>query len=163
MRSFLSGNFVNHDVAVGAAVVDNLLERRGKSAGKNIDADLLIAANVRANLIDRFTATKERDAAAGKNSFERSRAGRMERVVNAILLLLHLCFGMSANFDDRDAAAQFRKAFLEFFAIVIAFAFRDHAAQQIGARFDLFFGSATVNNRRGVLVDRNTFRAAKLV
>ena len=87
----------------------------------------------------------------------------MERVVDAILLLLHLGFGMRANLDDRNAAAQLRKTFLEFFAIVIAFAFRDHAAQQIGARFDLFFGAATVDNRRGVFVDRDAFRAAKLI
>ena len=86
--AFLRGDFVDDHVAVGAAVINDLLKRRGERATENINADLLVAANVRTNLFDRFAATQERDAAAGKNALESRGTSRVQRVVDAVFLLL---------------------------------------------------------------------------
>ncbi len=44
----------------------------------------------------------------------------MKRVINAILALLDLDLGRTANLDDCDASSELGKAFLKLFLVVIA-------------------------------------------
>ena len=48
------------------------------------------------------------------------RAGRVQRVLDAGLLLLHLGLGRGADLDDRDAAGELRQALLELLPVVVA-------------------------------------------
>ena len=61
----------------------------------------------------------ERDAAAGDDALFDGRAGRVQRVLDARLLLLHLDLGRRADADDRDAADELREALLELLAVVV--------------------------------------------
>ena len=82
------------------------------------DAELLLVVDL--ELVERRLRADERDAAAGDDAFFDGRAGRVERVFDAGLLLLHLGLGGRADLDDRDAADELREALLELLAIVVA-------------------------------------------
>jgi hypothetical protein len=49
---------------------------------------------------------EQRDAAAGHDALLDRGAGGVQRVVDAVLLLLHLDLGRAADADDRDAAGE---------------------------------------------------------
>ena len=47
----------------------------------------------------------------------------MQRVVHAILALLHFHFGAATDADDGDAAGQLGQTFLQFLAIIVGSGF----------------------------------------
>src|SRR5581483_5056006 len=53
-------------------------------------------------------------------------AGGLQRVLDAVLLLLHLGLGRRADLDDRDAARQLREALLELLAIEVGVGVLEH-------------------------------------
>ena len=59
----------------------------------------------------------QRDAAARNNAFLNGRTGRVQRVVNAILALLHLNLGRTTDADDGHAASQLRQTLLQLLAV----------------------------------------------
>ena len=63
---------------------------------------------------------QQRDAAAGDDAFFHRRAGGVQRVVDAVLLLLHFDFGRAADADHRNAAGQLGQTFLQLFLVVVA-------------------------------------------
>ena len=67
----------------------------------------------------RTASARQRHAAAGHDAFLDRRAGRMHRVIDAVLALLHLDLGAAANADHRDAAGQLRQPLLQLLAIVV--------------------------------------------
>ncbi len=71
-------------------------------------------------LVERRLGADERDAAAGDDALFDGRAGRVERVLDAGLLLLHLGLGGRADLDHGDAADELREALLELLAVVVA-------------------------------------------
>ena len=60
------------------------------------------------------TAFSERDAAARNDALLEGRPGGLQRVLDAVLLLLHLRLGGGADLDDGDAARELRQALLSF-------------------------------------------------
>ena len=77
-------------------------------------AELLLAVEL--ELVERRARAEERDAAAGDDALLDRRARRVERVLDASLLLLHLGLGVRADLDDGDAAGELREALLELLA-----------------------------------------------
>ena len=70
--------------------------------------------------VDRGDAAEQRHATARDDAFFDGRAGRVQGVFDAGLLLLHFGFGRGADIDDGDAAGELGQAFLQLFAVVIA-------------------------------------------
>ena len=68
---------------------------------------------------ERLGRIQQRHAAAGNDAFLNRRLGRVERVVDAILLLLHFDFRRAADADDRNAAGELRQTFLQLLLVVV--------------------------------------------
>ena len=73
-----------------------------------------------AGLLDRLAAAQQGHAAAGQNAFLGRRAGGVQGVLDAGLLLLHLGLGAGADRDHRHAAGQLGQPLLELLAVVVA-------------------------------------------
>ena len=69
--------------------------------------------------LDRVGRVQQRDAAARHDALLEGGAGRLQRVLDAMLGLLHLGLGGCADLDDRDAAGQLREALLELLAVEV--------------------------------------------
>src|ERR1019366_562719 len=107
-------------------------------------------------------AAEQRDAAAGDHAFFDGRAGRVQCVLDAGLLLLHLGLGRSADLDDRDAADELREALLQLLAIVVARRRLDLLADLFDAALDGRLVARAVDDRAVVLVERDTLRATEV-
>ena len=70
-------------------------------------------------LVERRDGLQEGRAAAGDDALLDGRAGRRERVLDAVLLLLELDLGGRADLDDGDAAGQLGEALLELLPVVV--------------------------------------------
>ena len=68
---------------------------------------------------DRGLGAQKRDAAAGDDAFLDRRAGGVEGVVDAVLLLLDLDLGRAADADDRHAAGELGETLLQLLTVVV--------------------------------------------
>jgi hypothetical protein len=75
---------------------------------------------VELEVVERGRQADERHAAAGDDALFDGRAGRVERVLDAGLLLLHLDLGRGADLDHGHAAGELGEALLELLAVVVA-------------------------------------------
>ena len=71
------------------------------------------------DLVERRDGLQEGGAAAGDDALLDGRAGRRERILDAVLLLLELDLGGRADLDDGHAARQLGEALLELLAVVV--------------------------------------------
>ena len=105
------------DLAGRAGVVGDLAGRGLEGLADDVHADLLVALEL--ELVERGDGLEERGAAAGDEALLDGRAGRRERILDAVLLLLELDLGGRADLDDGDAAGQLGEALLELLAVVV--------------------------------------------
>ena len=68
------------------------------------------------------------DAAAGDDALFERRAGRLQGVLDAVLLLLHLRLGGRADLDDGDTAGELGEALLQLLAIEVGVGVLDLAS-----------------------------------
>src|SRR6185295_11381909 len=137
-------------------LAQRLLERAAQ------DVDAVAAVVVERQLVERRDAADQRDAAAGDDALLDGRAGRVHRVLDARLLLLHLDLGRRADADDRDAADELGQTLLELLAVVIRRGLLDLAADRLHARLDGLLLTGALDDRRVVLVDRDALGAAEV-
>src|SRR3954451_7467788 len=112
---------------------------------------------------DRVSSAQQRDAAARHDALLEGGAGGLQRVLDAVLLLLHLGLGGSADLDDRNAAGQLREALLELLAIEVRVGVVDLDLDLVDAALDLLRIAPTVDDGGVVLGDHHTARTAELV
>src|SRR3989440_11940287 len=98
-------DLADDDRAVFTGFDRDLAGRRGQRLAHNLDAGLLVVVPG-ANPLEMLGGTQQSDAAARHDAFFNRRAGRMHRVINAILALLDFDFGRAADADHRDAARE---------------------------------------------------------
>jgi hypothetical protein len=91
-------------------------------------------------------------AAAGDDAFFHGSAGGVQRVVNAVLALLHLDLGRAADLDDGDAAGQLGETLLQLLAVIVRGRDFDLLTDRIDAALDRGF-TGTVDDGGVVLVD----------
>ena len=100
------------------AVLGDLTDRRFERLQHDADAGLLVGV-LALELGDRDLGAQERNAAAGDDAFLDRRAGGVERVVDAVLLLLDLDLGRAADADHRDAAGELGQPLLQLLLVVV--------------------------------------------
>src|SRR4029079_1978002 len=109
---------LDDDGALEARVVGELAERLLQRAQDDLRARPLVALEALEQLdLDGVGRVQQRNAAARDDALLERRAGRLQRVLDAMLLLLHLGLGGSADLDHRDTAGQLRKALLQLLAV----------------------------------------------
>ena len=104
-----------HDPRAGALVVDPSTCRRPLTADGGL---------------------QQRDAAAGHDALLERRAGGLQRVLDAVLLLLHLRLGGRADLDHGDAAGELGQALLELLAVEVRVGVLDFGFDLVDAAFD---------------------------
>src|SRR5207247_861463 len=88
-------------------------------------------------------------------------AGRVERAIDAILALLDLDLGRTADLDHRNAAGELGQPLLQLLAVVVGRRVLDLLADRGDSRLDRLLGSGAVDDRRVILVDRDALGLAE--
>src|SRR5690606_4013466 len=148
--------------AVHARVRGERAQRVLDRLADDVHADLLVLVRTLDGL-DRRQAADERHAAAGDDALLHGRAGRVERVLDARLLLLHLGFGGGADIDDGDTAGELREALLQLLTVVVAGGFLDLAADLVDAALDLGALARALDDRGVLLVHDDALGAAEVL
>ncbi len=89
MSSFDATHLLDDDRAFAARVLHDHADRLLDRATDDVDADLLVGV-LELEVLERLLRADERDAAAGDDALFDRRARRVQRVLDASLLLLHL-------------------------------------------------------------------------
>ena len=113
--------------------------------------------------VERLARAHERDAAACDDALFDRRLGRVHRVLDARLLLLHLGLGGRTDLDDGDAADQLRQPLLQLLAVVVGGGVLDLRAELLDAALDGRGRAAALDDRRVVLVDGDLLGLAEIL
>src|SRR4029078_11003595 len=111
---------------------------------------------------DRVADVQERDAAARHDALFEGRASGLQRVLDAVLLLLHLRLGGCADVDDGNAARELGQALLELLAVEVGVGVLDLGLQLLDAGLDVVRLAVGVDDRGVVLRDHDATGAAEL-
>src|SRR5207248_2048927 len=155
-------NLADHDRAFDPGILGDLAHRSFQRFQHDINAGLHVGILV-VDAADRLLGAQQRDAAARHDAFLHGCAGGVQRVLDAILLLLDLDFGRAANTDHRDAAGKLGEALLQLFAVVVRGALTDLRLDLRHAGFDVLFLAGAVDDRGVLLVDHDLAGAAEHV
>ena len=110
-------HLLHDDRALVAGVGRDPAHRFLDGTGDDVDADSLIAFELQ--LLKCFGRPQQRHAAARQNTLVDGRLGRVDRVLDARFLLLHLGLGGHAYLDHGHAADEFRKPLLQLLAVIL--------------------------------------------
>ena len=113
--------------------------------------------------VDRLRRAQQRDAAAGDDALLDRRLGRVHRVLDAGLLLLHLGLGRRADLDHRHAADQLGQPLLQLLAVVVGGRLLDLGADLLDPALDVLGLAGALDDRGVVLVDRDLLGLAEVV
>ena len=113
-------------------------------------------------LLDLVGRVQERHAAARDDALLERRASRLQGVLDAVLLLLHLGLGGSADLDHRDAAGELRQPLLQLLAVEVGVGRLDLALDLLDPALDRLAVAGAVDDRGRVLVDDDLAGAAEL-
>src|SRR5262245_27367138 len=153
---------IQHHGRIGAGVADDLAQRLFDGSLQDVDADVLVL--VRAFEVRKaLQRAQQRHAAARHYALFDGRARRVQRVLDASLLLLHLDLGRGTHLDDGDAAGELRHALLELLAIVVRRGLLDLLVDLIDAALDVRLLAGAVDDRRVLLRDLDLLRLAEVV
>ncbi len=102
-------------------------------------------------------------AAAGHDAFLDRRLGGVERVIDAVLALLHFDFGGAADADHRNAAGQLGQTFLQLFLVIVAGGLFDLGLDLGDAGLDVGLLAGAIDDGGVVLVDADLLGRAQHV
>src|SRR6478735_5566377 len=159
----VAGSFfdlLHDDRAFFASVGDDLAEGLFHRAADDLHAGFLLGFDLEA--VERLLGADESDAAAGDDAFLDRRAGGVESVFDARLLLFHLDLGRSADLDHGNAADQLGETLLELLTVVVAAGVVDLGADLGLAALDLVFAARAVDEGGVVLVDLDALDLAEI-
>ncbi len=112
-------DFGYDDSAFFAGIGDDLTQWLFEGAAHDLRADLLVAFERLDEGVDRRNGANQGHAAAGDDAFLDCRAGCVQSVLNASLLLLQFGLGCSAHLDDGNATHQLGQPLLELLLVVV--------------------------------------------
>src|SRR6267378_3614216 len=144
-------HLVEHYRGLRAGVVDDDAQRLLERLHHDLDAGLLVVVVALELAFQHLLGADERHTAARDDSLLDRRAGRMQRVLDAGLLLLHLDLGGRTDLDDRNTAGELRHALLQLLLVVIAGRLFDLHADLFHASLDQLLVAGAVDDG-GVLL-----------
>src|SRR6185436_5258018 len=100
--------------------------------------------------------------ATGDDALLERRTGRLDGVLDTVLLLLHLGLGRGPDLDHGDATRQLCEALLELLAVEVGVGVLDLRLQLLDPALDRLAVTGAVDDRRRVLVDDDAAGAAEL-
>src|SRR5713226_2050911 len=153
-------DLADDDRAVLARVDRDLARRPGERLADDLDAGLLVVVRG-LDALELLGSTEQGDAAARYDAFLNRRAGRMHRVINAVLALLHLDLGGAADADHRDAAGELGQTLLQLLTVVVRGGFLDLRLDLVDAGFDVGLLAGTVDDGGVLLVDHHLLGATE--
>ena len=103
--------------------------------------------------VERLLRDQQRDAAARHDALLEGGAGGLQRVFDAMLLLLHLGLGGCADLDHGNTASQLGEALLELLAIEIGVGVFDLVLDLADPALDPIAVTVAIHDRRRVLGD----------
>src|SRR5512135_2451684 len=109
---------LQHHRRLLAAVGDDLAQRILERAAHDLNARVLVGV-LAVQRIERRARAQQRHAAARQNPLLDRCARRVQRVLGAALVLLHLGLGRGADADHRDTARQLGGALLQLLAVEV--------------------------------------------
>src|ERR1700758_2841558 len=157
---FLFQHLADDDRAVLARIYRDLTGWPRQRLAHDLDASLLVVV-FGADALERFGSTQQGNAAARDDAFLDRSAGRMHRVINAILALLHLDLGRAADADHRDAARELGQTLLQLLAVVVRGGLLDLRLDLLNARLDVGLLAGAVDDGGVLLVDHHLLGAAE--
>src|SRR5690606_23382824 len=101
--------------AFRARIVGDAAHRLLQCAAHDVDASLLIGVGALDG--QRGRSAEQGDATTRNDAFFNGSAGRVERVIDAVLAFLDFHFGRTADLDDGNAASELGKTFLKLLAV----------------------------------------------
>src|SRR5579859_6287892 len=155
-------NLRDDDGALEPAVVGELADRLLERLEDDRRARPLVALDRLDGLLDRVGSVQQRDATARHDALLEGRAGGLQGILDAMLLLLHLRLGGSADLDHRDTAGQLRQPLLQLLAVEVGVGVLDLALELLDAGLDRVGVAGAVDDRGRVLVDNDLAGAAEL-
>src|SRR5215217_3886636 len=154
-------HLVDHDRALEAGVLRDLTERLLERAEHDAGARLLVVVGDGVD-VDGGARLEQRDAAARHDALLEGRAGGLQRVLDAVLLLLHLRLGGRADLHDGHAAGELGEALLELLAVEVRVGVLDLGLDLVDAALDGVRIAVAVDDRRVVLRHDDAAGAAQL-
>ena len=142
------------------AFCGDLADRRVERLADDIDAAGLVVVGA-LQALERLGRVEQRGAAAGDDAFLDRGAGRVERVVDAVLALLDLDLGRTADLDHGNAAGELGETLLELLAVIVAGGVLDLLADRLGAGLDRLGRAGAVDDGGVVLVDGDALGGAE--
>ena len=110
-------DFVHHDAAFEAGVLDNHAQGLLDGAADDLDAEFLVLV-LGLDVVEALSGADEGGAATGEDALLDGCAGGVQGIVEAVFLLLHLDLRSGADVDDGHAAGQLGEALLQLLAVV---------------------------------------------
>src|SRR5467141_593114 len=153
-------DLADDDRAVLARVDRDLARRPGERLADDLDAGLLVVVRG-LDALELLGSTEQGDAAARYDAFLNRRTGRMHRVINAVLALLHFDLGRAADADHRDAACELGQTLLQLLTVVVRGGFLDLRLDLADAGFDVGLLAGAADNGGVFLVDHHLLGATE--
>src|SRR5262249_812496 len=147
-------DLTHHDRAVIARVDGDLARRLGDRLADDLDAGLLVVV-LAAQPSERLGGAQQRHATARQDAFLDRCTGRVQRVVDAVLALLHLNLGRPADADYRDAARELGETLLQLLAVVVGGRLLDLRLDLVDPALDLRLLADAVDDRGVFFLDHH--------
>ena len=144
------------------AFCGDLADRRLERLGHDVDAGLDVGI-VGLQSVDRLLGAEQRNAAARHNAFLDRGAGGIERVIDAVLALLHLDLGGTADLDHGNAAGELGQPLLQLLAVIVGGRLLDLRLDLGDAGLDVGLLAGAVDDRGVLLLDPHPLGAAEHV
>src|SRR5262249_52156453 len=153
-------DLADYNRAISTSVDRDLARRRLQRLADDVDTVLLVFV-LRAKALERIARTQQRDTTARQDAFLDRGAGRMHRVVNAILAFFHLGLGGAADADHRDTARELGQPLLQLLAVVVGGGLLDLRLDLVDTRLDVGLLAGAVDDRGVLLVDHHLLGTAQ--
>ena len=153
-------DLVHDDGTLLARIHSDAVERSLQSLLDDLRAGLLVALKAVHQIGELVGSMDVGCAAARDDAFLDSRAGRVQSVLHAELLVFHFRLGRSANADNRNAACELCETLLQLLAVEIGLGLLDLGLDLRNAGRDLILVAFAVDDDCIFLLDLDGLRAA---
>src|SRR5579872_135496 len=155
-------DLADNDRTFDAGILRDLADRSFQRLEHDVDAGLHVGIIV-VDAPHSLPGAQQSNAAARHDAFLHSGPRGVERVLDAILLLLDLDLCRTADADHRDAAGELGQTLLKLLAVVVRGGLLDLRLDLANARLDVLLLAGALDDRGVLLVDHHLAGAAEHV